>query len=67
VKRGPWSCEASMPHYRGIPGTGSGIRRVREQGVGKGGRGFSERKPGKGIKFEMYIKKISNSNLKRKQ
>jgi hypothetical protein len=56
-----------MPHYRGIPGTGSGIRRVREQGVGKGGRGFSERKPGKGIKFEMYIKKISNSNLKRKQ
>jgi hypothetical protein len=29
--------------------------------VGEGmGRGFLERKPGKGITFEMYIKKIAN-------
>jgi hypothetical protein len=24
-RRGPWSCEDSMPHYRGRPGTGTGV------------------------------------------
>ena len=33
----------------------------RWEGVGEGC--FSEGKPGKGITFEMYIKKISNKNL----
>jgi hypothetical protein len=34
-------------------------------GAGGGRRGFLERKLGKGIAFEMQIKKISNNNLKR--
>jgi hypothetical protein len=29
-----------------------------------GGRGFLEGKPGKGITFEMQIKKISNKKIK---
>jgi hypothetical protein len=29
-RRGPWSCEGSKPHYRGMPGQGS--RWVSEQG-----------------------------------
>ena len=55
VRRGPWSCEVSMPQYSGMPGTGSGSRWVGEQGEEEGeeDRGFSERKPGKGIIFEM--------------
>jgi hypothetical protein len=38
-------------------------------GAGEGGidRWFSEGKPGKGITFEMYIKKLSNKNLFRKK
>ena len=47
----PLSCEGSMPQYRGMPGPGSGSGWVGEQG--KGDRGFSEGKPGKGITFEM--------------
>jgi hypothetical protein len=31
-RRGPWSCEGSMPQYRGMPGLGSGW--VGEQGEG---------------------------------
>jgi hypothetical protein len=42
-----------MPQYRGRPGPGGGSEWVGEQGKGKGGRGFSERKLGKGITFEM--------------
>jgi hypothetical protein len=57
---GPWSCEGSMPQYRGIPGPGSGSEWVGEQGERGGARGFLERKQGKGITFEMQIKKISN-------
>jgi hypothetical protein len=45
----PWSCENSMPQYRGMPGPGS--RRsgwVRKQGKGEGiedfGRGNQERR-----------------------
>ena len=47
-RKGPWSCEDSMPQYRRMlgPGSGSGW-------VGGGHRGFLERKLGKGIAFEM--------------
>jgi hypothetical protein len=40
--------------------TGSGSGWVGEQGEWGGDRGFSERKLGKGITFEIKIKKISN-------
>jgi hypothetical protein len=52
-RRGPWSCEGSMPQYRGMPGPGSWNGWVGEQGKGGGNRGFSERKLGKGTVFEM--------------
>jgi hypothetical protein len=52
-RRGPWSCEGSMPQYRGMPGPGSRSKWVVEQGEGEGDRGFSEVKFGKGITFEM--------------
>jgi hypothetical protein len=42
-----------MLQYRGMPGPGSGRRWVGEQGKGGRYRGFSERKLGKGIAFEM--------------
>jgi hypothetical protein len=43
--------EDSMSQCRGMPGPGSGW--AGEQGEGRGDRGFSERKLGKGITFEM--------------
>jgi hypothetical protein len=49
-----------MPQYRGTPGPGSRGGWVSEQGEEEGGRGVLEGKPGKGITFEMEIKKISN-------
>jgi hypothetical protein len=49
-----------MPQYRGIPGPGSRCVCVVEQREAGGNRGFSVRKPGKGITFEMQIRKISN-------
>jgi hypothetical protein len=54
---GPWSCEASMHQYRGMPGPGSRSGQVDEKGEEGGDSGFSEGKPGKGITFEMQIKK----------
>ena len=42
-----------MPHYRGMPGSGSGNGWVGDQGEGVGDRGFSEGNLGKGITFEM--------------
>ena len=51
--RGPWSCKGHMPQYRGMPGPGSGSGWVGEEGEGGGYRGFSERKLGKGVAFEM--------------
>jgi hypothetical protein len=42
-----------MPQYRGLPRPGRGSGWVGEQGKGEGDRGFSERKLGKGITFEM--------------
>ena len=50
-RRGPRSCEGSMPQYRGMPGPGMGVGGL---GSREGGdRGFSEGKLGKGITFEM--------------
>jgi hypothetical protein len=42
-----------MPQYRGMPGPGSRSRWVGEQREEGGYRGFSERKLGKEIAFEM--------------
>ena len=42
-----------MPQYSGMPGPGSRSGWVGEQGEGGWDRGFSERKPGNGITFEM--------------
>jgi hypothetical protein len=42
-----------MPQYKGMPGPGSGIVWVGEQGKGVRYRGFSKGKPGKRITFEM--------------
>jgi hypothetical protein len=42
-----------MPLYRGMPGPGSRSEWVSKQGEGRGDRGFSEGKLGKGITFEM--------------
>ena len=46
-----------MPQCRGMPGQGIGSGWVGEQEEG-GVRRFSEGKPGKGIRFEMKIKKM---------
>jgi hypothetical protein len=55
-----------MPQFRGMPGPGSGNGWVGERGRGED-RGFLEGKLGKGITFEMQIKKISNKKvIKRK-
>jgi hypothetical protein len=48
-----WSFEDSMPRCREMPGPGSRSGWVVEQGEGEGRRGFSERKLGKGITFEI--------------
>ena len=47
-----------------MPGPGSWSGWVGEQRDGEGGRGFSEGKLGKGITFEIQIKKISNEKIK---
>ena len=52
-KERPWSCEGSMPQHRGMPGRGRESWWVGEQGEGRGDRGFSEGKLGKGITFEI--------------
>ena len=51
-RRGPWSCEGSMPQCRVMPGCRGRSGWVGEQGEDGGARGFSEEKPGKRI-FEM--------------
>ena len=43
-----------------MPGPGRGSRWVGKQGLGVGNRGSSEGKQGKGLTFEIYLKKISN-------
>jgi hypothetical protein len=39
-RRDPWSCEGSMPQYRGMPGTGNMSEWVGEQGRGDRIGGF---------------------------
>jgi hypothetical protein len=53
-----------MPQDRGMSGPRSRSGWVGEQGEGRGDKGFSKGKPGKGITFEMQIKKISNKKRK---
>ena len=52
-RRGPWSCEGSMPQCRGMSGQGSRSGMVGEQGEGGWNSEFLEGKPRKGITFEM--------------
>jgi hypothetical protein len=42
-----------------------GVSRLGSRGRGRRDRGFLEEKVGKGITFEIYIKKISNKNFKK--
>jgi hypothetical protein len=35
-RRGPWSCEGSMPQYKGMPGPGMGVGGLGSQGGGEG-------------------------------
>jgi hypothetical protein len=49
-----------MSQYRGIPGPGSRSVWVGEQWEGRGYREFSERKLGKGLAFEMEMKRTCN-------
>jgi hypothetical protein len=55
-----------MPQYRGIPGPRNGCGWAGEQGEGRGYRGFSERKLGKGVAFEMLMKETSNKKKESK-
>jgi hypothetical protein len=48
-----WSCEGSMPRYRGMPGPGMRCGWAGKQGEGEWDWGFSEGKPGKQTIFEM--------------
>jgi hypothetical protein len=52
-RRGSWSCENSMPQFRGMPGQGSRSGWVGEQAEGGENKGFSEGKPRNVITFEM--------------
>jgi hypothetical protein len=52
-RRGPWSCEGSMPQCRGMLGPGSWSEWVGEQGEREGDGGFSEEELGKGIAFKV--------------
>jgi hypothetical protein len=52
-RRGPGSCEGSMPQYKGMPEPGRRSGWVSEQGKGEEDRGLSKGKPGKEITFEM--------------
>jgi hypothetical protein len=52
-RRGPWSCEDSMPQYRQCQDQEVGVGGLESWGRWGEGRGFSEGKLGKGITFEM--------------
>jgi hypothetical protein len=54
-----------MPQYRGLPGPGS--RNGLGSRVGGGYRILSERKLGKGIAFEMLMKKICYKKVKKRK
>ena len=63
--RGSWSCKDYMLQHRGMPGPGNGSGLGSR--AGEGYRGFSKRKLGKGIAFEMKMKKISNLKMSKKR
>jgi hypothetical protein len=48
-----------------MPGLGIGVGGLGSMGRGKGG--LSEAKLGRGIAFEMYIKKLCNKNVRKKE
>jgi hypothetical protein len=50
-RRGPWSCEGSMPQYRGMPGLGSRSGQVGKQGQEGGDKSFCEGETRKGDKI----------------
>ena len=52
-RRGPWSCEGSMPQYRGMPGPRSGSGWVGDQVAGEREEEPFWGRPGKEITFEM--------------
>ena len=52
-RRGSWSCEGSVPQYRGMSEPGSKSGWVGEKGEGGEDKGFSEGKLGKRITFEI--------------
>jgi len=58
-RRGPWSCEDSIPQYRGMPdgevvvGGWEGSTLIEAGGGGRMGYGVPEGKPGKAITFEI--------------
>jgi hypothetical protein len=52
-RRALWSCEGSMPQYRGMPGPESSSGWVIEQGEDGEDREFLEGKLERGITFEM--------------
>jgi hypothetical protein len=56
--------KAQCPSVGECQGQEAGVGGLMSRG---GGRGFSERKPGKGITFEMKIKKISKKDQKKVQ
>ena len=66
-RRGPWFWKGLMPQWREMPGWGGrsgwGAEEPPHRSSGMGRR-FLERKPGKGIPFEMYINKIPNKRKK---
>jgi hypothetical protein len=53
-----------MPKYREMPGLGMGVGGLGSKG--RGDRGFSEKKLGKGITFEMQIKYLIKNYILKK-
>ena len=52
--------KALCPSVGDYQGQEEGVGRLGSRGWGVGKRGSSEGKQGKGLTFEMYVKKISN-------
>jgi hypothetical protein len=53
-RQGPWSCDGSIPQYRGMSGPGCGSGWVGEQGEGRGEvKGIFGGKTKKGLTVEM--------------
>jgi hypothetical protein len=59
-KRGPWSFESWISQYRECQDQEAEVGGLVSRGMGKEIVGFWRWKQGKGVTFEMQIKKISN-------